>query len=66
MSRGAFQAGGNNFSVRGEFDDSGLDKLGLVVHHVVTCLLGRLTTLNRSGGVRGNGQRLIRGHSRAC
>jgi hypothetical protein len=63
---GAFHAGRNDFSVRGEVDELGLEKLGVVVKQVDRWLLGRLTTLNRNGRARGNGHPLIRGHSRAC
>jgi hypothetical protein len=55
----------NDFSVCGEVDEFGLEKLGVVVQHVDRRLLDRLTTLSRNGRVKGNGLLLIRGRSGA-
>jgi hypothetical protein len=60
---GAFQAGRNDLSVRGEVDEFELEKFGFVVQQVDRWPLGRLTTLSRNGRVRGDGLLLIHGHT---
>jgi hypothetical protein len=48
---GPFHAGMNDFSVRGEVDELGRGKLGVVVQQIDGWLLGRLSNLCRNGCV---------------